>query len=107
MLSLVAHKSVAEENAFPSYSPASFDFDTIYSMFPARNAANPNLQCSGEALFDSNIPDDPLFGLMDESMLSFADVTDTFFNGTSEFGLPATQHQQVPIHSYVATTGAR
>ncbi|KAK5231477.1 hypothetical protein LTR72_000659 [Exophiala xenobiotica] len=85
MLSLVAHKSVPEENAFPSYSPASFDFDTIYSMFPARNAANPNLQCSGEALFDSNIPDDPLFGLMDESMLSFADVTDTFFNGTSEF----------------------
>jgi len=57
----------------------------IYSMFPVRNAANPNPQCSGEALFDSNIPDDPLFGLMDESMISFADVTDTFFTGTSAF----------------------
>ena len=82
---VLATDSEAEETIYPSYSPPSFDFDTIYSMFPTRNAASSNVQYSGEVIFDSNIPDDPLFGLMDEPILPFTDISDTFFNGTTPF----------------------
>jgi hypothetical protein len=54
-------------------------------MFPTRNAANSNIQFSGEAILNSEIPDDPLFGLMDEPMLPFTDMSDTFFNGANTF----------------------
>ena len=74
-----------EETIYPSYSPSTFDFDTIYSMFPTRNSASSNVQYSGEVIFDSDIPDDPLFGLMDEPMLPYTDMSDTFFNGTRPY----------------------
>jgi len=73
-----------EETIYPSYSPSTFDFDTIYSMFPTRNASNSNIQFSGDVTLDE-IPNDPLFGLMDEPMLPFTDMTDTFFNGSTAF----------------------
>ncbi|KIW88573.1 uncharacterized protein Z519_10619 [Cladophialophora bantiana CBS 173.52] len=74
-----------EETIYPSYSPSSFDFDTIFSMFPTRNMTSSNVQYSGEVVFDSDIPDDPLFGLMDEPMLPYTDMSDTFFSGTRSF----------------------
>jgi len=53
-------------------------------MFPTRNASNSNIQFSGEVTLDE-LPNDPLFGLMDEPMLPFTDMTDTFFNGSTAF----------------------
>ncbi|KIY01559.1 uncharacterized protein Z520_03111 [Fonsecaea multimorphosa CBS 102226] len=74
-----------EETIYPSYSPSSFDLDTIFSMFPPRTVTSSNVQYSGEVIFDSDIPDDPLFGLMDEPMLPYTDMSDNFFNGTRAF----------------------
>ena len=71
---IVVANSRTEETIYPSYSPSSFDFDTIYSMFPARNTTGSNVQYPGEVIFQSDIPDDPLFGLMDEPMLPYTDI---------------------------------
>ncbi|KAI1612428.1 fungal-specific transcription factor domain-containing protein [Exophiala viscosa] len=69
---------------FPNYSPASFDFDTIYSMFPDRSATNWNPN-NRDVAFDSSMPHDPLFGLMDESLLSFPEVSETIFHDSAGF----------------------
>ncbi|KAJ9611500.1 hypothetical protein H2200_004684 [Cladophialophora chaetospira] len=71
-----------EKTINPSYSPSSFDIDTIYSMFPTRNITSPDVQYSNEVIFGSDIPDDPLFGLMEEPMLPFTNMSDAFFNET-------------------------
>jgi hypothetical protein len=78
VINLIANRGI-EEVMYPSYSPSSFDFGTIYSLFPTRNLASPNLHPSNENIFGSNVPEDPLFGLMDEAMLPSADMSDTFF----------------------------
>lgn len=69
-----------EETMFENVSPASFDFDAIISMFPARNFGDQNLLDSGEGInFDPDLPDDPLFGLMDGPMMPFSEVSDILF----------------------------
>ena len=53
-------------------------------MFPDRSAANWNPN-NRDVAFDSSMPHDPIFGLMDESLLSFPEVSEAFFHDSAGF----------------------
>ena len=72
------------EAVLPNTSPASFDFDAIYSMFPTRDSTIPNSRFTGDVAFDADLPDDPLFGLMDVSNMPFEDMPDPFSGGMND-----------------------